>query len=84
MWEELFGSFIDATVKYGFQLFTNLMDKRNLVAQGQAQQHISDLEATVKDATDATVIKDRANAMPDSAVADDIDRLRNNAASGNL
>jgi hypothetical protein len=88
MWATLLGivvkSLSDSLLSTVADFIKSELQSRQLIAQGQAQQHATDLEATVKDATDAATIKDRVNAMPDSAVADDLDRLRHDAASGNL
>lgn len=56
MWADLIGDAIDAVVKYGFQFFAGQMDKRNLVAQGQATQ------AATETATSAKISASEANA----------------------
>lgn len=77
----LLGTLIDSIVKGLFGYLSGVMEKRGLIQQGISQQHTIDLEATVKEATDAATIKDQVQAEPDSAVADDLQRLRDPASS---
>lgn len=70
----------DAALKAIFTFIANLMEQRNLIAQGKAAQYTADLQATVKDATDASQIRETVQAEPISAVDADLQRLRDNAA----
>lgn len=78
----LLGALFDSIVKGAFAFFSAQMEKRGLIQQGREQQHTADLEATVKDSTDAAKIKDHVEALPDSSVDVALEQLRESTASG--
>lgn len=69
----------DDVVTAIFNLITGEMHDRGLIAQGQAQQHTSDLQATVKESTDAAEIRGQVQGEPDSALDADLERLQHPA-----
>lgn len=72
----------DSLLKAAFGWITSELEKRNLIAQGKAQQYTADLQATAKEATDATQIRSQVQSEPDSALDADLERLRQPPASG--
>lgn len=77
MWVSILSAFTDSLLRQVFCLISQELEKRNLIAQGRAAQYAADLQASVTQAKDAAQIREQVQASPDSAVADDLDRLRN-------
>lgn len=82
MISDLISGAIDGILKFAFGWLSSLLEKRQLIAQGKAQQYTSDLQATVKGATDATQVKNQVNSEPISAVDTDLEQLRQRPTSG--
>lgn len=75
----------DSFIQAIFGLIQQEMHDRGLIQQGREQQHSDDLTATVQEAKDAAQIREQVQAMPDSALNDDLNRLRNaSSPSGGL
>lgn len=73
MWGDIIGDAIDALVKYGFQFFAGQMDKRNLVAQGQAAQAATETATSLNTETkiaQAETDTDRSVAGMEAAAKD--------------
>lgn len=66
----------DSALKALFSFVSSELEKRNLIAQGKAQQYTADLQATVREATDATQIRDQVQSEPVSALDVDLEQLR--------
>lgn len=77
MWASILSAFTDSLLRQVFSLISQEMEKRQLISQGKAEQYQADLQASVTQAKDAAQIREQVQASPDSAVADDLDRLRN-------
>ena len=82
MFATIISALTDSLLKGVFNLISQELEKRNLIAQGKAQQYAADLQASVQQAKDAAQIREQVAASPDSAVDADLERLRRNAASG--
>ena len=76
MFATIISALTDSLLKGVFNLISQELEKRNLIAQGKAQQYAADLQASVQQAKDAAVIREKVAASSDSAVADDLDKLR--------
>lgn len=55
--------------------------KRDAVAQGQAQQHTADLEASLKDAKNAAEIQESVDRDSAAQLDAGLERVRNNATA---
>jgi hypothetical protein len=71
----------DSLLKQLFSFISQELEKRNLIAQGKAAQYTADLQASVQQAKDAAVIRESVATKSDSAVADDLDKLRQSSSS---
>ena len=72
----------DSLLKAIFGWISAELEKRNLIAQGKSQQYTADLQAAVKEASDAAQIRAQVAADPQSAIDADLRRLRDSASRG--
>lgn len=82
MFGTIISSVIDGILSAAVKWLRAMQQRREDVQKGRQEQHTADVEATVKEATDNAKIREQVEAGTVDAAADDLDRLRRNAASG--
>lgn len=70
----------DSLLQAAANLIQGEMQKRQLVAQGEAQQHTADLEQSVKEATSAAATDEKVVALDDARLNSGLQRVRDTAA----
>lgn len=72
----------DSLLSALFNFIQAELQKRALVAQGRADQHIADLSATVQEAKHAAKIQEDVARLDDAGLDAGLERVRDNAAPG--
>lgn len=73
----------DSLLQAVFGFIQQEMQKRALVAQGRADQHIADLAASVKEGSDVAKTEEGVAALSDDQLDAALRRVRDSAAAGN-
>ena len=83
MFAGIIAGIVDGVFTSLFGWISRIVERRGLIAQGKSAQYQADLAATVKAGTDAAQVRNEVQASSDSALDADLQRLRDNATSGN-